>query len=176
MRFTTAGHCFANSSDTQVEMPSGANVGRRTQWWPGGWDSANYSVPSAWQQQAAITVSSNGNYRQVIGAGNPANGSQYCFTGRGSVAEGYDEQCNTQSRTYVSGGKTLYCIERWTHGGDSGGPVYYIDGNGPDAHARGTMVLDLTIDYLVAPTEHFACYNRINDIATAGNWSVVLWK
>lgn len=175
-RFTTAGHCFEGGPYVpNVRMSNAAleYLGAMTQYRPDGWDIGNFSIPSSSiVDNASVTVSSAGNYRRVHASGNPVSGGQYCFTGRGIVADGYDEKCGTQNKTRVEQGKQLYCIERRTFEGDSGGPVYALNENGY-ALARGTMVLAMEAGF---PTNHYACYNRIGDVATAGDWSVVLWK
>lgn len=174
-RFTTAGHCWNGTTNTGITIDN--FTGTRTQHWPQGWDTANFSIPSGTNlAEASTTVRSDGSYRRVVDPANPANGTQYCFTGRGIVAQGDDEKCAGQSRSEVIGGKTLYCIERRTYGGDSGGPVYYIQSDG-DGAARGTVVGDFTIHQSPPSiSRHFTCYNRILDIANAGGWSVTTWK
>ena len=65
----------------------------------------------------------------------------------------------------------LYCLERRTTGGDSGGPVYYESGS--DAIAAGTVAFSMKKSGFFTTTKWYTCYQTVTDIEAATGYSVV---
>ena len=177
LRATTAGHCF--SGWQMMKMDNGNNVGTVINLNPGGWDFAASSVPAGYDGTPAVTTSSTGGYRLVSEKiATPVSQNQYCWAGRGIWGvDQANERCGIKNRTHVANGKTLHCVERRTHGGDSGGGVYGIRSSDGRAVAAGFMVGALTVDNPISPTQHFACFNTVGSIEGSGaGLEVVLQK
>lgn len=178
LRHTTAGHCVSGAG-ASVTTASEAFQGSVQLHYPDGWDFATFSLPSSHDGVPAVTINSSGGYRDVDGSTGQGTGLQYCFAGRGIWREDNDsERCGTLNRSYVYEGKQLYCIERRTHRGDSGGPVYALDTAGQnDAYAAGTMVISVQVDYISPiPDDWFACYNPISSVVSASGYDMVYTK
>ena len=107
---------------------------------------------------------------------------EQCFVGWGIHSEwNKDKKCGPQKKEDVtvhpsnspSGYEIegLYCLERRTTGGDSGGPVYYESGS--DAIAAGTVAFSMKKNSLFTTTKWYTCYQTVTDIEAATGYSVV---
>ncbi len=197
-RLSTAGHC-ADGGDWVGDVGAavafvdedgnltGTRIGTITHnlYEDGGTDIALMSLPSASWTVGRVTTSAN-TYRDVTGVKEESDlnhNDQQCFVGYGIHHNwNYDKKCGPQKKENIthhpSGSPSgfeiegMYCLERRTIGGDSGGPVYYESGS--DAIAAGTMVFSKKETPLFSTTKWYACYQTVTDIESATGFSVVV--
>ena len=196
-RLSTAGHC-ADGGDWDGDIgglvgfvdedgvATGTSIGTVTHnlYEDGGTDIALMTLSSLSTTVGRVTTSAN-TYRDVTGVREESNlnhNDEQCFVGWGIHSNwNKDKKCGPQKKENIthhpknspSGYEIegMYCLERRTIGGDSGGPVYYESGS--DALAAGTIVYSLKENHLFATTKWYACYHTVTDIESATGYSVV---
>jgi len=186
-RVSMAGHC-ADGGDGNGETGGivrawdGSTVGsvRTNTFENGGTDIALFAVPSSATTAARVVISA-GQYRNVTGkrsGDNLTHNDRQSFAGRGIwYYENTPNKCGSLKKLNVSfsdnGSKVsgLYCLERRTRGGDSGGPVYYPLGDSR-ADAAGSIVGSKK-ERRFTTTKWYACYHTINRIEGVTGYRVV---
>ena len=184
-RLSTAGHC-ARGDDWDGDIGgsvgfldengvvTGTSIGTVTDnlFEDGGTDVALMTLSALSTTVSRVTTSAN-TYRDVTGIRAEADlmhNDEQCFVGWGIHSEwNKDKKCGPQKKEDVtvhpsnspSGYEIegLYCLERRTTGGDSGGPVYYESGS--DAIAAGTVAFSMKKNSLFTTTKWYTWASSI---------------
>ena len=196
-RLSTAGHC-ADAGDWDGDIggsvgfvdednkATGTSIGTITHnlFEEGGTDVALMTLSSLATTVSRVTTTAN-TYRDIIGVKKESDlkhNDQQCFVGWGIHANwNKDKKCGPLKKENITVHpkdspkgfeiEGLYCLERRTIGGDSGGPVYYEFGS--DALAAGTLAYSIKENYIFTTTKWYACYHTVTDIEAATGYSVV---
>jgi len=146
---------------------------------PNNLDVLAHEVPFNYDDHSAVTIAANGSFRNVVnveGAGFQHFGDDYCYAGRGTyLAYGDNERCGDFNKTVLkSSGYYYNCIERRGTFGDSGAPVYDLDGNGR-VIAVGSVTQTLEEAYTFH-SDHWVCHARIDDVTRAFDYVLQFTK
>lgn len=195
-RMSSAGHCAGTDFNgvtggtmrhVTFSGANGAVIGTVTHNYlrDEGKDVLLFTLPSTALTQSRITTTAS-HHRDVTGrrtTGQMNGNDTQCFVGLGiRINDNVNKKCGPLKKEGVTWKPTghpagwvirnLWCLERRTYGGDSGGPVYYeVSVN---AHAAGTMVGSKKETPLFQPVNWFACYHVISDIEAVSGYSLVL--
>ena len=177
-RMTTAGHC-GDLNDSVTMLSSGEAVGTVSRDEPSGHDVLSFTLPASYDDRAVVTVRNDGSFRKVVGQRNAAqqqSGDDYCFTGLGIWNnEGTEEKCGDYHKIVFNGTIEEHCVERQGYEGDSGGPMYALDSQFR-AIAVGTNTRILTVTNFPFPVDRFICFQLIDQILNAFNYTLATEK